>query len=258
MGRSARRRRSAPPACPRPSALSLGGSARLVRAGHAPHAVATQQADHVDRPGARSDAQRPRLYGVHALHPQRLGRSSRGDAGRYELPGLAKGLVPRAELSGEAAPRCACVWSGRRGSNPRHSAWKANRCERSGTVLRGPSESCPVIVSSHEGPGDPGTPLIGHPRWSSQSRPEWPALRVGGVTPSCCMRSSRSSLSQYSRIRPPSARQISLAWKRTRVPIGAVLPDATLERAFGHPATGSVLAIQDRPDLDCEPQVTEE
>jgi hypothetical protein len=38
-------------------------------------------------------------------------------------------------------------WSGRRVSNPRHSAWKAATSERCGTVLRSPSESCPVIVS---------------------------------------------------------------------------------------------------------------
>src|SRR5450756_2606791 len=32
-------------------------------------------------------------------------------------------------------------WSGRRGSNPRHAAWKAGTSERNSTVLTGPSET---------------------------------------------------------------------------------------------------------------------
>jgi len=42
-------------------------------------------------------------------------------------------------------------WSGRRGSNPRHAAWKAGTSQRCGTVLRGTSETCPVIVSPRGG-----------------------------------------------------------------------------------------------------------
>jgi hypothetical protein len=39
-------------------------------------------------------------------------------------------------------------WSRRRVSNPRHSAWKAEKSERNSVVLRGASVACPVIVSS--------------------------------------------------------------------------------------------------------------
>ena len=41
-------------------------------------------------------------------------------------------------------------WSGRRGSNPRHAAWKAGMAMRNSAVLTCPSETCPVIVSSQE------------------------------------------------------------------------------------------------------------
>jgi hypothetical protein len=40
------------------------------------------------------------------------------------------------------------VWSGRRVSNPRHSAWKAWTPVQCGTPRTGPSISCPVIVST--------------------------------------------------------------------------------------------------------------
>jgi hypothetical protein len=64
-------------------------------------------------------------------------------------------------------------WSGRRVSNPRHSAWKAATSERCSTVLRGPSVACPVIVSSirplggetHPGFRRPGRCTASHPRW---------------------------------------------------------------------------------------------
>jgi hypothetical protein len=57
-------------------------------------------------------------------------------------------------------------------------------------------------------------------RYASESR----AAQLPEMTPSCCIRSRRSSLSQYSRISPFSARQMSLPRKRTGVPLGAVLP----------------------------------
>jgi hypothetical protein len=55
-------------------------------------------------------------------------------------------------------------WSGRRGSNPRHAAWKAGTAMRNSTVLRGPSETCPVIVSSQGGVTTPSwAPRIDRP-----------------------------------------------------------------------------------------------
>ena len=94
----------------------------------------------------------------------RVSRTGRPHHGRVEgrawhAPTVAVGpdisTVTRARLF---PARSNGGWSGRRGSNPRHAAWKAGTAMRNSTVLSEPSVVCPVIVSR-------GAALVSRP-WS--------------------------------------------------------------------------------------------
>ena len=95
------------------------------------------------RRGAKAPAARRRALRHAILRPQPVGEK----AGRGLL------MSPRARTGD---------WSGRRGSNPRHAAWKAGTAMRYSIVLRGPSEVFPVIVSSR------GAHIVGWiaPQWA--------------------------------------------------------------------------------------------